>query len=437
MTGMPIAPESFVSVCQALYGDLIDPDEVWEDVAKRSPDQADLHVDRNAKIRRNVERGSNAVGITAGTLGTIAAVKDPRFAEGGRWQKKLAEATKDIPSPLGRHGGKVGAALATGALGTQVLNLGGDFLIGGTLSAQPKRARKLKPTGEVDKAFRLPSINMANLPKLDDVVAGSRKAMRGIVDSTKAKAASLKTTGPAPGTPAGQSEINTRLYQRTEVQAGHPRNMKAAAGRDRGVKRWGDASYHATRVLGTPGGKVAAGGGALVLTGAGIHEGRKANANAVYVDPYDSYTAKSFDFEATGTISKIDEDKHLVFGWLSVSKINGAAVVDKQNDYIDPADLEEAAYAYVHGSRVGGDMHGRGEDGSPRKVSDLVESMVFTPEKIEKMGLPSDFPIGWWGGFKVHDEAAWEDVKKGRRTGFSVHGKGRRTDVDLDELMGA
>ena len=66
----------------------------------------------------------------------------------------------------------------------------------------------------------------------------------------------------------------------------------------------------------------------------------------------------------------------------------------------DMDDIEDAAYHYVHTSRVGGDMHRRsagddpvnkGED-KPHKVSDMVESMVFTDEKIAKMGLPEDFP---------------------------------------------
>ena len=50
-----------------------------------------------------------------------------------------------------------------------------------------------------------------------------------------------------------------------------------------------------------------------------------------------------------------------------------------------------------------------------------------TPEKLEKMGLADDaLPHGWWVGFKVNDDAQWERVKKSERTGFSIHGSGKR-----------
>ena len=150
------------------------------------------------------------------------------------------------------------------------------------------------------------------------------------------------------------------------------------------------------------------------------------------------------DVEFSGTFSKLDDDKRLAFGWASVAKVNGQPVVDKQGDYVDMSDIEDAAYHYVHACRVGGDMHRRsagddpvnkGED-KPHKVSDMVESMVFTDEKVSKLGLPEDFPRGWWVGYKIHDEPTWQMVKKGERTGFSIHGKGIRKTTSLDELMG-
>jgi len=48
--------------------------------------------------------------------------------------------------------------------------------------------------------------------------------------------------------------------------------------------------------------------------------------------------------------------------------------------------------------------------------------MVFTPEKIEKMGIPANtVPLGWWIGTKV-DDATWAEYTAGRMTTFSVHG---------------
>ena len=118
-------------------------------------------------------------------------------------------------------------------------------------------------------------------------------------------------------------------------------------------------------------------------------------------------------------------------------------MLDKQGDIIEPEEIEKAAYSYVMKSRIGGDMHRRAAFGDalhkadgPHKVSDMVESMVFTDDKIAKMGLPDEFPRGWWVGFKVHDEDTWNMVKNGERTGFSIHGIGIRTNADLDSVMG-
>lgn len=130
--------------------------------------------------------------------------------------------------------------------------------------------------------------------------------------------------------------------------------------------------------------------------------------------------------EFAGSISKRDEDKQLVFGWASVvSKHDEELVTDLQGDVITPDELEEAAYDYVLKSRDGGVQH------AVTGVSTLVESMVFTQEKWEALGVPSDvskiMPTGWWVGFKVHDESVWKGVKEGRWTEFSVHGTGLRT----------
>jgi hypothetical protein len=147
---------------------------------------------------------------------------------------------------------------------------------------------------------------------------------------------------------------------------------------------------------------------------------------------------EDLDVVWAGEFSKFDEDKRLVFGWASVVEMNGMPVVDRQGDYIHPDDLENASYEYVIKSRVGGDMHTR-NGAVPFKVSDLVESMVFTPEKVSKMGLPpyiaEKIPTGWWVGFKVHSDKHWDMVKKQARTGFSIHGRGKRIPTSMDELV--
>lgn len=129
--------------------------------------------------------------------------------------------------------------------------------------------------------------------------------------------------------------------------------------------------------------------------------------------------------ELEGTISKIEPEKRLAFGWASVIKKDGVVVEDRQGDRIeDSTELEEGAYDFVLHSRDGGEQHIR------KGVATLVESMVFTPEKLEALGLPPDsVDPGWWTGFKVHDDKVWDGIKKGEYADFSVHGVGIRESV--------
>ena len=125
------------------------------------------------------------------------------------------------------------------------------------------------------------------------------------------------------------------------------------------------------------------------------------------------------------SIAKVDEDKRLVFGWASVAKRAGGAVIeDSQGDIIEPGDLEEAAYDFVLDFREANAMH------SGPVAGRLVESFVSTPEKLEKMGLaPDALPAAWWTGFKIDDDDAWSGVKSGRYKMFSIEGRGTRTKV--------
>lgn len=76
-------------------------------------------------------------------------------------------------------------------------------------------------------------------------------------------------------------------------------------------------------------------------------------------------------------IQKADDDKRLAFGWASASAtINGETVEDCVGDIIDVEELEQAAYNFVELYREGGEMHERGG------CAVLVESVIFTPEKI-------------------------------------------------------
>lgn len=111
----------------------------------------------------------------------------------------------------------------------------------------------------------------------------------------------------------------------------------------------------------------------------------------------------------------------MVFGWAYVAKLaDGMAVVDHSGDRVDDTEsLEFSAYGYVLKSREGNVMH------TGKLTAQLVESMVFTPEKCEALGLAKDaLPVGWWVGFKILDGEAWKGVKSGKYAMFSIEGKG-------------
>lgn len=70
-------------------------------------------------------------------------------------------------------------------------------------------------------------------------------------------------------------------------------------------------------------------------------------------------------------------------------------------------------------------MHERGG------VAVLVESVVFTEEKMRAMGIPAGtVPVGWWIGFRVLDEEVWEKVKDGTYLMFSIEGEAERVKAD-------
>lgn len=125
------------------------------------------------------------------------------------------------------------------------------------------------------------------------------------------------------------------------------------------------------------------------------------------------------------SIKKADEDKHLAFGWAYVSQDeSGQQTEDWSGDQLEPAELEQAAYQFVELYREGGEMHERGD------CAILVESMVFTTEKQQALGIPEGtLPVGWWIGFKVTDNDVWEKVKDGTYPMFSIEGTAIREEV--------
>lgn len=127
-------------------------------------------------------------------------------------------------------------------------------------------------------------------------------------------------------------------------------------------------------------------------------------------------------------IHKTDEDKRLVFGWALVSATSdGQQIIDHQGDIVDQDELEEGAYEYVLNFRDAGEEH----IGTLRKKARMVESVVFTDEKLQAMGIPAGtVPYGWWIGFYVDDDRTWELIKNGTYKMFSIEGRAIREPIN-------
>ena len=158
-------------------------------------------------------------------------------------------------------------------------------------------------------------------------------------------------------------------------------------------------------------------------------EKEEAKVTSVTIGVFDTHIKKSDspDF----VILKSDDDKRLVFGWANIAiRTDGEQIQDYQDDLIDPADLEEAVYEYVLNFRDGGELH----NPELRKKARMIESCMFTEEKQKAIGIPENtVPQGWWIGFKVDDDEAWEKIKDGTYKMFSIEGTATRIPVEGGE----
>ena len=137
--------------------------------------------------------------------------------------------------------------------------------------------------------------------------------------------------------------------------------------------------------------------------------------------------------ELHANIIKVDAPKRMFFGWSYVIEKDGALVEDHSGDVVDTPEavgaMETAFYQYALNSRGGDDGH------SVFGVAQLVEQIVLTPEKIEKMGLdPATTPIGVWSGYYCPEtelgDRLLDSIKSGRYKSLSIVGRGRRELID-------
>lgn len=121
-------------------------------------------------------------------------------------------------------------------------------------------------------------------------------------------------------------------------------------------------------------------------------------------------------------VLKVDEEQRLVWGWASVTAINGETIIDKQGDIIEPRTLEKAATEFMLGARNGLTMH----KGKP--TTTIVHSMLFIEDVKKAFGIESPYE-GWLIAVKVHCDETWARVKEGHFKGFSIGGVATRREA--------
>ncbi len=127
-------------------------------------------------------------------------------------------------------------------------------------------------------------------------------------------------------------------------------------------------------------------------------------------------------------LKKSVEDKKQVFGWANVAEDEqGNTIEDYQGDTITGEELEKTAYDYVLKFRDTGERH----NPALRKKGKMIESIVFTKEKLQALGLSEDsLPCGWWVGFQITDDNTWQKIKKGEYNMFSIEGTAQVENVN-------
>ena len=128
------------------------------------------------------------------------------------------------------------------------------------------------------------------------------------------------------------------------------------------------------------------------------------------------------DFESRGQVTKMDEDKRIVYGYASVISKNGEPIVDRQGDIITAEELEKAASEFMLSSRIGKTMH----SGEP--TTTIIHSFPMTDEIKKAYQIESPYEA-WLIAVKVHDDVTWNMVKSGELKDFSIGGKATRREL--------
>ncbi len=135
------------------------------------------------------------------------------------------------------------------------------------------------------------------------------------------------------------------------------------------------------------------------------------------------YDAVMSNFGMTPGPEGEEIEQQLVFGWANVTlQEDGTTPFDWQGDVIQTEVLEAAAYNYVLQHGLANQQHEWGTE-----CGWLVESMMFTKDKMQALGIPEGtIPEGWFVGFYIPDPVVYQKVRTGEYNMFSIEGTAMR-----------
>lgn len=148
--------------------------------------------------------------------------------------------------------------------------------------------------------------------------------------------------------------------------------------------------------------------------------------------------AESIELRGEYRVAKAVATDQNVFGWFSVAALNDEDVVDVDGDIIPVEELEMASWDFVKSARMSGEEHDGGE-----KDGHLIASIVFTDDMLDALSVDPDtgeinqafrkslydnMPRGWFGGFHIPSEEAFERAKEDK-TEFSIEGYAEAVEV--------
>jgi len=131
-----------------------------------------------------------------------------------------------------------------------------------------------------------------------------------------------------------------------------------------------------------------------------------------------------------------DDSNHCLFGWAYVAKdLDNKQIVDHSEEFVkeeDFEDLELATYLFNIAFRQSDIRHSCIAKGL------LIDSMVFTKEKVEAMRksklLKGDIALGVWMGFWFPEDEDWDEIQKMDAPMFSLYGSAIKELIEDEEV---